>query len=140
MILIIMRALFVAFILHVVAANFFDDFLEKEESVYNWKRVPEQDFTTLFGSQAIWLRVDSLDWNTPEPAHITDKNMSTVWTHDVIIIVPPNAEETKTGAVWLTDECDDRKEGDFWKNIFDYNILLTDLIAHKTRSIQIVAL
>ena len=57
-----MRYLLAALIIGIVSSTFLDDYLEEEEAVYNWERVPERDFITAWGSQALWMKVTSLDW------------------------------------------------------------------------------
>ena len=53
---------------------------------------------------------------------------TTVWFHDVVILIPPNVEDTELGSAWITGECNDRNDT-FTDNLLDWNIFLPDVVA-----------
>ena len=109
--------------------NIFNRYLDLEEEVYSWERIQKNEFTTMWGSNVLWLRVQSLVWNNPENVWVQNRNGSTTtWEHDVAIFVPQNLKDSDTALSMLVGGRNNRGES-HEANLNDADFKQADLIA-----------
>jgi hypothetical protein len=82
-----------------VNANVLDDYVAKEEDVYNWYQEANGTFNTYFGNTAHILNVTSLTWLDESKAR---GPRGAIWDHRIAVIVPKNLVHTNISSVWLT--------------------------------------
>ena len=118
-----------------VAAGPLEDYLNEDEAVYKWERLEKNEFTTIWGSNVIWLRVTSLIWNYPENVWVQNRNgPTTTWEHDVIIFIPANLKDSDTAVGFLAGGRNNRAETPH-DNINAQDLKEADMFAIKSETI-----
>lgn len=84
----------------VTNANVLDDYVAKDEEVYNWFEEENGTFKTFWGNTAHILNVTSQTWLDKSKAY--GPRGDNVWDHRIAVIVPKKLEVTNISSVWLT--------------------------------------
>lgn len=117
-----------------VNANVLDDYVAKDEEVYNWYQETNGTFKTPWGNTAHILNVTSQTWLDESKAR---GPRGAVWDHRIAVIVPKNLKVTNISSVWLTGNCNDGSHEKELSNK-DGDLLLMDELAHNTKSVTVV--
>lgn len=79
------------------------------------------------------LNVTSLNWLDTTKAH---GPQGSIWSHQLLVIVPKNLRTTNVSMAWITDGCNEepnKKQGPF----SDYNTLIADEIAYNSGAVTV---
>ena len=125
---------FIVSLYSLVNANVLDDYVAKEESVYNWYKEANGTFTTLWGNTAHILNVTSQTWLDESKAR---GPRGAVWDHRIAVIVPKKLEVTNISSVWLTGNCNDGNQSHSLSKK-DGDLMMMDELAHNTKSVTVV--
>jgi len=111
-----------------------DDYVAKEEEVYQWKELETHRFKSLLGGDGYTLNVTSQKWLNESIVSGPD---GALWTHQVIVVVPRNLKYTNVSVAYLTGGCNEGSNR-VPNPKKDEDLIIVDEIAHNSYSIGIV--
>jgi PhoPQ-activated pathogenicity-related protein len=112
-----------------------DDYMAKPEAVFNWSDTGAR-ITTLTGGTGHVLNVTSLTWLDVTRAY-TDlpSGPTSVWTHQVIVVVPKKLTYRNISLAYLTGGCNENPRVPSNK---DEDLIVADTVAKMTEAVAIV--
>jgi PhoPQ-activated pathogenicity-related protein len=116
-----------------------DDYINKPDSHYKWVDTGVT-FNTIFGGKAYVLNVTSQQWLDESKGYVlTGKNgagtPTSVWTHQVVVIVPKKLTYRNISMAYLTGNCN---EDPGVPSKTDEDVLVADEITSNTNAVGIV--
>ena len=130
-------ALLPCLLLTLTAATPLDDYVSKPEPDYAWRDTGKSVWPLAFGGRAHLLNVTSLSWLDTSKAMVVPKNggaNTSVWTHQVAVVVPKTLTVTNVSIAVLTGGC----VGDADPTLTDEYLELADKISANTGAIAVV--
>ena len=116
-----------------IGGNPLDDYVSQEDPNYKWRAVPELTFKSFFGGTGHVLNVTSQQWLDESKVSGPDGSL---WTHQVIVIIPKNLKFRNISMAYLTGSCNKNPDAPI-KPHSDEDVLLVDEIAQDTNAITI---
>ncbi len=86
--------------------NAFDEYINKEDPNYKWS-ITGNVLDTLSGGKAYMLNVTSQQWLDVSKAY--GPGNTSIWTHQVAVIVPPKLRDTRIAMIYLSGRCNDNQ-------------------------------
>ena len=112
-----------------------DDYMAKPEAVFNWSDTGAR-ITTLTGGTGHVLNVTSLTWLDVTRAYSDlPSGRTSVWTHQVIVVVPKKLTYRNISLAYLTGSCNENPKVPSNK---DEDLIVADTVAKMTEAIAIV--
>lgn len=122
---------YISLIASVVSGTILDDYVNKDEEVYDWFNKNET-FTTAWGGTAHVLNVTSQTWMDETRATGPRGN---IWDHTVIVIVPRELKYTNVSTLWVDGNCN---PGPHPLPHTDEAVVIMDELAHNTGVVTVV--
>ena len=113
-----------------------DDYINKADENYKWVDTGLQ-FDTFFGGKAHVLNVTSQRWMDKTRGYVLSgkHETTTLWTHQVVVIIPKVVDFTNVSMAYLTGNCNENP-GEPHK--MDEDVLVADEITSNSHAIGIV--
>lgn len=110
-----------------------DEYVSAEEPDYGWYEVENSTFHSLWGGTGHVLNVTSQTWLDESKVYGPD---GSIWTHQVVIVVPKHLKYTNVSMAYLTGGCNDESNM-VVKPHTDEDVLVVDEISHNAHTIAI---
>jgi PhoPQ-activated pathogenicity-related protein len=123
----------ISLLMSAAMADILNDYISAPDDHYQWYEKKELAFNTLWGNRARVLNLTSQKWMDESRAAAPG---GSIWTHEVIVIIPKTLKHKNIGTVYLTGDCNDKPEGTpISKN--DMDVMVVDEMARNSQSITV---
>ena len=114
-------------------ADILSDYISRPDDNYGWFEKEDLSFKTIWGNTARVLNVTSQQWLDESKAAAPG---GSIWSHEVIVVIPKNIMHKHIATVYLTGDCNDKPEGTpISKN--DLDVIVADEMAKNSHSITV---
>ena len=114
----------------------FDNYINRAEPEYSWFYTG-RSFSTLMGGTAYVLNVTSIRWLNDTEYKV--KGGSSLWTHEVVVIVPKDLVYTNISTLYLASASDGCNNGKPIENTFNFDLEMGDVFSADSRAIGVVS-